>query len=106
MNESHFNARVPARRAGSKKHSPWVANFAKNLRAFREEKGLTQDQVAELSGKVPTTICKIERGDFSVGLDQIHDICMAIGMNPLVMLSPNAKDTEVKISGVVHRWKT
>ena len=106
VNDTHFNARKPGRRAGTKKHSPWVANFARNLRAFREKSGITQDQLAEMSGKVPTTICKIERGDFSVGLDQIHDICAAIGVSPLVMLSPKPDETEVRISGVVHRWPT
>lgn len=44
------------------------------IKAIREKKGLTQQKLADMSGKQKSTISKIERGKFNPSIDLLSDI--------------------------------
>ena len=46
---------------------------------LRQAKGLSQRDLAELTGLNYTNIWKIEKGKYSVGLDILSKICSALG---------------------------
>lgn len=46
---------------------------------LRQEKGLSQRTLAELTGLNHTNIWKIEKGKYSVGLDILSKICSVLG---------------------------
>lgn len=60
------------------------------LADLRKKKGLQQEEVAERSGVIRTTISKVEQGKFSAGIDLIGRIAEAL-------------DAEVKIVGKENR---
>lgn len=49
------------------------------LRHFRQQRNLTQQQLADLAGVTKANICNIERGAYSVGLDVLNKIATALG---------------------------
>jgi len=53
-------------------------NFGKKLSKIRNEKNLTQDQLAEQTGVDRVTISRIENGKFSPGLDVLNRIAIAM----------------------------
>jgi transcriptional regulator with XRE-family HTH domain len=56
--------------------------FADNVRKFRKERGLSQEQLAFEAGLHRTYISGIERGVRNVGLDNIGVIARALGVSP------------------------
>jgi len=50
------------------------------IRAFRKQRGLTQQALAELSGQEPSNISHIERGATKLGLPTIVSIANALGV--------------------------
>lgn len=51
------------------------------VRAIRESKGLTQEDLADLAGMYPSSIGRVERGDYSTGVDQIGHILDCMNFN-------------------------
>lgn len=49
------------------------------IATLRQEKGMSQRDLAELTGLNYTNIWKIEKGKYSVGLDILSKICSALG---------------------------
>lgn len=47
---------------------------------IRKWKGLTQEDLSNLSGLDRTNIAKIENGKYSVGVDVLGKICKALGV--------------------------
>jgi transcriptional regulator with XRE-family HTH domain len=60
--------------------------FGRQLRGFREEAGLTQDQVAERVKLKRTSITNIERGHQHIALHQLFLLATAVGKNPSELL--------------------
>jgi transcriptional regulator with XRE-family HTH domain len=60
--------------------------FGRQLRGFREEAGLTQDQVAERVKLKRTSITNIERGHQHIALHQLFLLAAAVGKNPSELL--------------------
>jgi transcriptional regulator with XRE-family HTH domain len=54
--------------------------FGQRVRALREARGLSQEQLAELAGVHRTYLSSLERGERNVGLDNIHAIAQALGV--------------------------
>jgi transcriptional regulator with XRE-family HTH domain len=52
------------------------------IRALRQAKGWTQEDLAEKSGLHPTYIGGIERGERNVGLDNLLKIATAFRVHP------------------------
>lgn len=53
--------------------------FLEQLRNAREEKGLTQTEVAERLGKTQSFVSKVERGERRIDIVELRAFCTAIG---------------------------
>ncbi|VXD20435.1 Regulatory protein munI [Planktothrix serta PCC 8927] len=62
-----------------KKKHPWLVDIGKNIRAIRESKGLSQEELAELVEIDRTYIGGIERGERNVA--SLNLIRIAIALN-------------------------
>lgn len=58
------------------------ASVAEKLYELRQDKNLSQAQLAEIAGVDRKTINRIENGHFSPALDTIVRLCVALGVNP------------------------
>jgi transcriptional regulator with XRE-family HTH domain len=56
--------------------------FGKNLRLIRNEKKLTQEQLADLAGVSENTIATIESGKLNTTIATCFDIAKALGIDP------------------------
>ena len=60
----------------------------KNLRAYRQAKGLSQEAFAELVGMHRTYIGGVERGERNLTLATVERYAEVIGLDPLDLLTP------------------
>lgn len=60
----------------------------RNLRAYRQAKGLSQEAFAELVGMHRTYIGGVERGERNLTLATVERYAEAIGLDPLDLLTP------------------
>ena len=60
----------------------------KNLRAYRQAKGLSQEAFAELVGMHRTYFGGVERGERNLTLATVERYAEAIGLDPLDLLTP------------------
>jgi len=56
--------------------------FGERIRALRQERGLSQERLAEMAGVHRTYLSSLERGERNVSLDNIHAIAEALGVPP------------------------
>jgi transcriptional regulator with XRE-family HTH domain len=61
-------------------------NLAKNLRLHREQKALSQDDLAHLCGLHRTYIGGIERSERNITLKTLEKIAEALALDPLILL--------------------
>lgn len=52
--------------------------FAENLRRFRQAKGLSQDQLAHLSGVHRTYVGAVERCEKNISIDSMEKLAVAL----------------------------
>lgn len=52
--------------------------FAKRVRELRLERGLSQDELADAAGLHRTYIGTVERGEQSIGIDNVEKIAKAL----------------------------
>ena len=55
--------------------------FLEQLRKAREERGLTQIDVAERLGQTQSFVSKVERGERRLDVVELRAFCSAIGMS-------------------------
>ncbi|QQS31926.1 MAG: helix-turn-helix transcriptional regulator [Acidobacteriota bacterium] len=55
--------------------------FLEHLRKAREEKGLTQTEVAERLGQTQSFVSKVERGERRIDIVELRAFCNAIGID-------------------------
>jgi transcriptional regulator with XRE-family HTH domain len=66
--------------------------FGRNLRVFREAKGLSQEKLAaDVFEKHRTYIGAIERGERNLSLQVVERLAAAIDVEPLTLLTPPDK---------------
>lgn len=53
--------------------------IGKKIAQLRKEKGLTQEQMSQMTGLDRANIAKIENGRYNTGIDIIGRICDALG---------------------------
>ena len=70
--------------------------FAINMRALREDIGLSQEKLADIAGLHRTYIGSIERGERNLSIDNIEKISLALGVAPHTLLLD--KENEIKES--------
>ncbi|MGY2897068.1 helix-turn-helix domain-containing protein [Deinococcus sp. UYEF24] len=62
--------------------------LAENIRAFRKQIGMTQEQLAASAGLHITYVNEIEGGKRNVAIDNIGRIAEALNVAPALLLSP------------------
>ena len=61
--------------------------FGRRIRFFRRERGLTQEQLAELAGLSASFLGHIERGSRVASLDTLMRLCRAMEITPNDLLT-------------------
>ena len=56
--------------------------FGERIRALRQNRGLSQERLAEMAGVHRTYLSSLERGERNVSLDNIYAIAEALGVSP------------------------
>jgi len=67
------------------------AIFARNLRARRLEKSLSQEELADLSGLHRTYVGSVERGERNISIDNIERLAVALELTISELLDDNEK---------------
>ncbi|MCC5795658.1 MAG: helix-turn-helix transcriptional regulator [Chromatiales bacterium] len=62
------------------------AVLARNLRALRERRHLSQEALADLAGLHRTYVGSVERGERNVSIDNIQRLAEALGVTPANLL--------------------
>jgi transcriptional regulator with XRE-family HTH domain len=63
-----------------------------NLRAYRQERGLSQEAFADVLGVHRTYMGGVERGERNLTLRSIERLAARIDVDPLVLLTPTTSD--------------
>lgn len=61
--------------------------FGRNLRRYREERGLSQEAFAEVLGVHRTYMGGVERGERNLTLRSVERLAETIGVDPLTLLT-------------------
>ncbi|MBS0642239.1 MAG: helix-turn-helix transcriptional regulator [Proteobacteria bacterium] len=89
------NPKRVARSAGEAKRDAEPTEIrrilARNVRLLREEKGLSQRELARLAGLSQKYIWEIEVGAKNVTLDRISELARHLGMTELELLTPRSR---------------
>jgi transcriptional regulator with XRE-family HTH domain len=64
-----------------------VSLFRENMRAIREELGISQSELARRMGKTPGYVCDMERGRRAPNLSTLAKIANGLGVVPAVLIS-------------------
>ena len=65
--------------------------FGERLRAVRQERGISQEKLAELAGLHRTYVSSIERGERNVSLVNIERLAAALGVAMAELMPHEAK---------------
>lgn len=77
-------------RALRKPSPPLTAVLATNIRAFREEKGLSQEAFADVCGLHRTYVGSVERGERNVTLSTLEVLASVMGVSVPQLLTGKA----------------
>ena len=66
-----------------------MSTFSSNLKFLREEKKLSQNKLAELTGVNQPTIARWENEEISPSLDNIYDLANALQVNIATLTDEN-----------------
>ena len=69
-----------------------TSKFAKNIKYYRQQAGLTQEELADLSGLHRTYIGGIESNSRNVSISSIEKIAKALHVSPDELLKDREKD--------------
>ena len=64
-----------------------VGLFRENMRAIRDELGISQSELARRMGKTPGYVCDMERGRRAPNLSTLAEIANGLGVVPVVLIS-------------------
>jgi len=76
-----------------------VTPFAKNLRAIRKSRALTQQQLGELIGVHHSHISKWEKGEYEPGQKNFRQLAQALGVSLAELLGRTQYNTEIPSIG-------
>lgn len=60
--------------------------FARNVRRFRRQRGMTQHELASAAGLGRSFVSQIERGRFSATLETLGALSAALGICPTMLI--------------------
>lgn len=63
--------------------------FSKNLKKFRLEKGLSQEDLAHECGLHRTYVSSVERGERNISVDNMEKLAIALGVSLRELISSN-----------------
>ncbi|AVA37418.1 transcriptional regulator [Cupriavidus sp. SHE] len=63
--------------------------FARNVRALRRAKEISQEELAELAGLSRTYVSSVEREQRNISIDNIGKLAAALGTTPMALLDPD-----------------
>jgi transcriptional regulator with XRE-family HTH domain len=64
----------------------YIRQFGQHLRALRERRGMSQEQLAKEAAMHAVAISLIERGQRAVKLDTLRKLCIALRVQPAELL--------------------
>jgi len=67
--------------------------FAQNLRAFRLRAGLSQEDLADLSGLHRTYVGSVERGERNISIDNMERLAYALKCDLIDLLKETLNET-------------
>jgi transcriptional regulator with XRE-family HTH domain len=65
--------------------------FANNVKKYRNEKGLSQEALADLSGLHRTYISAVERERRNISIENIESIASALNVDAFLLLKPDGE---------------
>ena len=68
------------------KYGDYYKKIGLNIAYYRNDKGLTQDQLGELLNIEQTHVSRIERAGIGISFDMFFDIATALGVEPYKLL--------------------
>ena len=77
--------------------------FCINLKWYRYNRGLTQEELAELCNLTPKYISDLERGKFCPSMAKLQDIGRALNIHPFELLKPDHLDDAVEFKRIDER---
>ena len=63
-----------------------------NIRRIREDKGLSQEKLAEIADLHRTYIGQIERAEKNIGIKNLEKIAQALGIEPVLLLRKDSSE--------------
>ena len=66
--------------------------FANNVRKYRNEKGLSQEALADLAGLHRTYISAVERERRNISIENIENIAAALDIDAYRLFTPSKED--------------
>lgn len=74
------------------KHIPAPrSTLARNIRRLRAERGISQEELADLAGLHRTYVGSIERSERNISIDNIGKLATALGVTPSKLLEDPPK---------------
>ena len=61
--------------------------FASNLRIKRKDKGISQEELADLAGLHRTYVGSVERAERNVSIDNMERLAVALGLDVVDLLA-------------------
>jgi transcriptional regulator with XRE-family HTH domain len=74
--------------AARKPHESARLRFARELKAARLAKGISQEALAELAGLHRTYVGSVERGERNIAVDNMEALSTALGLDIAELLQP------------------
>lgn len=71
-----------------------LENLGNNIRHYRLEKGLSQEELAEISGLHRTYVGSVERAERNISLLNLEKIAKALGVSPIDLLKEKPVEKE------------
>jgi transcriptional regulator with XRE-family HTH domain len=68
-------------------------NLARNLKALRTSKGLSQEALADAAGIDRTYVSALERQKYSLSIDRLDQLAGTLGVEPHILLMSVSRST-------------